>query len=86
MANTSARLSPFQKGSDLDEDEIEALHSAMDEVLGGALAHYEEVVGDTIPDKMAEAVALYRSMGFCDTAPYLPEPTAGALCLELRLR
>ena len=32
------------------------------------------------------AVALYRSMGFRDAAPYLPEPTPGALCLELTLR
>jgi len=41
---------------------------------------------DTIPEKMREAVALYRSMGFRDAAPYLPQPTPGALCLELTLR
>ena len=33
----TARLSPFQKGSDLDGEEVEALHAACDEVLGGAL-------------------------------------------------
>jgi len=44
------------------------------------------LVLDTIPGKMAEAIALYRTLGFRDTAPYLAEPTAGALCLELRLR
>jgi len=49
-------------------------------------AGFSRLVLDTLPDKMAEAVALYRSMGFADTAPYLPEPTPGALCLELRLR
>lgn len=32
------------------------------------------------------ASALYRSPGFRDTAPYLPEPTPGAPCLELLLR
>jgi len=37
-------------------------------------------------DKMAEAVALYRAMGFVETGPYLPQPTPGALCLELSLR
>src|SRR5882762_10491662 len=36
--------------------------------------------------EMKQAVALYRSMGFRDAAPYLPEPTPGALCLELTLR
>ena len=59
----TARLSPFQKGTDLDEEEIEALHAAMDEVLGGALAHYEEVVGDTIPDKMPMPLKVHRKAG-----------------------
>jgi len=60
-------------------------------LTSAAIAHARErgfsrVVLDTIPEKMQEAVALYRSMGFRDTAPYLPEPTPGALCLELTLR
>jgi formamidopyrimidine-DNA glycosylase len=59
----TARLSPFQKGSDLDDEEIEALHSAMDEVLGGALAHYEEIVGDSIPDKMPMPLKVHRRAG-----------------------
>ncbi|HEX6653367.1 MAG TPA: DNA-formamidopyrimidine glycosylase family protein [Thermoleophilaceae bacterium] len=59
----TARLSPFQKGSDLGEEEIEALHAAMDEVLGGAIAHYEEVVGDTIPDKMPMPLQVHRRAG-----------------------
>jgi formamidopyrimidine-DNA glycosylase len=59
----TARLSPFQKGADLDDEELEALHSAMDEVLGGALAHYEEVVGDTIPDKMPMPLKVHRRAG-----------------------
>ena len=59
----AARLSPFQKGSELDDEEIEALHTAMDEVLGGAIAHYEDVVGDTIPDKMPMPLKVHRRAG-----------------------
>jgi formamidopyrimidine-DNA glycosylase len=59
----TARLSPFQKGSDLDEAEVASLHRACDEVLGGALAHYEEVVGDTIPDKMPMPLQVHRRAG-----------------------
>ena len=59
----TAYLSPFQKGSELDDEEIEALHTAMDEVLGGAIAHYEDVVGDTIPDKMPMPLQVHRRAG-----------------------
>ena len=59
----TARLSPFQKGLELDDDEIEALHAAMDEVLGGAIAHYEDVVGATIPDKMPMPLQVHRRAG-----------------------
>ena len=59
----TARLSPFQKGSDLDTAELEALHAACDEVLGGALAHYEQVVGDTVPDKMPMPLQVHRRAG-----------------------
>ena len=40
-----ARLSPFKKGSELDEEEIERLHAAL-HVLGDAIDHYEETIGD----------------------------------------
>ena len=59
----TARLSPFQKGSDLDEDELEALHAACDEVLGGALEHYEQVIGDTVPDKLPMPLQVHRRAG-----------------------
>jgi formamidopyrimidine-DNA glycosylase len=59
----TARLSPFQKGSDLEPEEVEALHAACDEVFGDALAHYEEVVGDTIPDKMPMPLKVHRRAG-----------------------
>ena len=45
---------------------------------------YTRVMLDTLP-KMQEALALYRSIGFVETAPYLADPTPGARCFELRL-
>jgi GNAT superfamily N-acetyltransferase len=56
-----------------------------------ALAHARELgfarmLLDTMPAQMAEAVALYRSMGFLPAAPYSAQPTPGALCMELSLR
>jgi formamidopyrimidine-DNA glycosylase len=59
----TARLSPFQKGADLEQDELKALHTACDEVLGGALAHYEEVVAETVPDKMPMPLQVHRRAG-----------------------
>jgi formamidopyrimidine-DNA glycosylase len=59
----TARLSPFQKGSDLDGESVERLRVACDEVLGGALAHYEEVIGDTIPDKLPMPLQVHRRAG-----------------------
>jgi formamidopyrimidine-DNA glycosylase len=59
----TARLSPFQKGSDLDDGEVQALHAACEEVLGGALEHYEDVVGDLIPDKMPMPLKVHRRAG-----------------------
>jgi GNAT superfamily N-acetyltransferase len=47
-------------------------------------AGYTRVMLDTLP-KMQEALALYQSMGFVETAPYLAQPTPGARCFELRL-
>jgi formamidopyrimidine-DNA glycosylase len=59
----TARLSPFQKGSELDEDARERLRVACDEVLGAALAHYEDVIGDKIPDKLPMPLAVHRRAG-----------------------
>ena len=60
-------------------------------LAAAAIAHAREqrfarVVLDTMASQMPEAMALYRSMGFQEAVPYLPAPTPGALCLELRLR
>ena len=45
--------------------------------------NYARIVLDTLP-KLAPAIALYRDLGFRETAPYLDAPTPGALCFELR--
>lgn len=47
-------------------------------------AGYARVVLDTVPG-MEPAQALYRSLGFADTAPYRFNPVEGASYLELRL-
>ena len=59
----TARLSPFQRGSDLDEEAVERLHAAMGEVLAGAIDHYEEVIGSTVPDKLPMPLKVHRRQG-----------------------
>ncbi len=59
----TAMLSPFRQGDDLDDEELERLHDAIDEVLGGALDHYEEVVGDSLPDKAPMPLKVHRKQG-----------------------
>jgi putative acetyltransferase len=55
-------------------------------VAHGREAGFARMVLDTIAPRMAEAVALYRSMGFRQITPYAEHPTPGALCMELPLR
>ncbi|MFL5906132.1 MAG: DNA-formamidopyrimidine glycosylase family protein [Solirubrobacterales bacterium] len=57
-----ARLSPFKQGSELRGEEIKRLHDGL-HVLGDALDHYEEVIGDTIPDKMPMPLKVHRREG-----------------------
>ena len=59
----TARLSPFQKGSELDGEARERLHAACDEVLGAALEHYEQVIGDKVPDKLPMPLQVHRRAG-----------------------
>jgi formamidopyrimidine-DNA glycosylase len=59
----TARLSPFQRASDLDDESRERLREACDEVLGGALEHYEQVIGDVIPDKLPMPLQVHRRAG-----------------------
>jgi formamidopyrimidine-DNA glycosylase len=59
----TARLSPFKKGSELDEDEVERLRMAIDERLGAAIDHYEDVVGESLPDKAPIPLEVHRHQG-----------------------
>lgn len=47
-------------------------------------AGYQEMKLDTLPS-MQTAIALYRSLGFVETAPYTENPIAGAKFLSLPL-
>jgi formamidopyrimidine-DNA glycosylase len=58
-----ARLSPFKTGAELEEEEVERLHTACGDVLGAALEHYEEVIGDTVPDKLPMPLKVHRKQG-----------------------
>jgi formamidopyrimidine-DNA glycosylase len=59
----TAKLSPFRQGDDLDDEALAALHDAVGEVLGRALDHYEEVVGDSLPDKAPMPLEVHRKQG-----------------------
>jgi formamidopyrimidine-DNA glycosylase len=57
-----AELGPFRKGSDLDDEDVARLHSAL-AVLGDAIAHYEQVVGERVPDKLPMPLRVHRREG-----------------------
>jgi formamidopyrimidine-DNA glycosylase len=59
----TARLSPFQRASDLDPEAVALLHEACQTVLGAALEHYERVIGDRVPDKLPMPLAVHRRQG-----------------------
>ena len=59
----TARLSPFKRGDDLDEDETAALREAITTVLDGAIEHYERVVSLPIPDKLPMPLQVHRRQG-----------------------
>ena len=44
---------------------------------------YRRLMLDSLP-QMREAQALYRQLEFREVPPYLPAPTPGAICFELR--
>ena len=46
---------------------------------------YQRMRLDTLPGKMDRAIAMYRSLGFREIAPYYDNPVAGATFMELSL-
>jgi formamidopyrimidine-DNA glycosylase len=93
-----ARLSPFKQGSELLETEVESLRRSL-AVLGSAIDHYEEVIGETVPDKMPMPLQVHRREGEpcprCGTtieavyfkehqANYCPEEQTGGRVLKDR--
>ena len=57
-----ARLSPFKKGSELEDEEIERLHGAL-HVLGDAIDHYEKTIGEQLPDKVPMPLRVHKREG-----------------------
>ncbi len=57
-----ARLSPFKKGSELREDEVERLREAL-HVLGDAIDHYEETIEGQLPDKAPKPLRIHKHEG-----------------------
>lgn len=57
-----ARLSPFKKGSELDEEELARLHAAL-HVLGDAIEYYEETIGPEVPDKVPMPLQVHKREG-----------------------
>jgi len=57
-----AKLSPFKKGSELEQAEVEALYDAL-AVLGEAIDHYEEVVGSEVPNKLPMPLQVHKREG-----------------------
>jgi formamidopyrimidine-DNA glycosylase len=57
-----ARLSPFKKGSELDEAEVKQLHDAL-HVLGDAIEHYETTIPEQLPDKVPMPLQVHKREG-----------------------
>ncbi len=94
-----ARLSPFKKGSELDEEEVARLLAAL-HVLGDAIDHYEETIpeGEQLPDKAPMPLRIHKHEGEpcprCGTTieavffsehqmNYCPEEQTGAGCSRI---
>lgn len=59
-----ARLSPFQRGADLDDGQIASLHEAIGRTLQNALDTYErEVPEDVVPDKPPMPLQVHNRQG-----------------------
>ncbi|HTQ68151.1 MAG TPA: DNA-formamidopyrimidine glycosylase family protein [Solirubrobacteraceae bacterium] len=58
-----SQLSPYKRGSDLQEDELERLREQIRQTLDGAVTHYETAVSLPIPDKLPMPLIVHRHEG-----------------------
>jgi formamidopyrimidine-DNA glycosylase len=58
-----ARLSPFKRGDDLDEDEAERLRAAMTTELGRVMEVYEATVRLPLPEKFPKPTRVHAHQG-----------------------
>ena len=59
----AALLSPYKRAGDLEGDEGDRLRAAIVQTLGGAIAHYENVLHLPIPDKLPMPLQVHRHEG-----------------------
>ena len=59
----AAMISPFKRGSDLDQDEADRLRTTTVRILGDAIAHYESTLSLPIPDKLPMPLTVHRRNG-----------------------
>ncbi len=58
-----ARLSPYKRGADLEDEEAQRLREAVVGTLAAAIEHYERVVALPIPDKLPMPLRVHRHEG-----------------------
>ena len=59
----AAKLSPFKRGDDLDEDALRALRDAIDGEMGRAIERYAAEWKLPLPDKQAKAAVIHGHQG-----------------------
>jgi formamidopyrimidine-DNA glycosylase len=59
----AAKLSPFKRGNDLDDEEAERLRAAIISELTRAIDHYEQTIALPIPDKLPMPLTVHRHNG-----------------------
>ena len=73
-------LRPAFRGKGLGRKLAEAIIKAAREI------GYQRILLDTLPHRMDDAIALYRSLGFKEIDPYYQNPVPGAKFMELELK